>query len=363
MRVAAMPAALLVVAVASCADPIQTSPGEPSPPRPVGWSRMQDAPLAGRTGAHVVDVGGSAYVFGGSEVLCPPGADCAGPETPPFADGAVLDTSSGAWQSMAAAPFGFTHASTAVLDGQIYVLPERRLLRYSPENDTWTSLGRLPRGVGSTLVATDHGLLAYAGSEENGEQRDALYRPGVETWTVLPDDPLPQAFDRFAVPDGGRLLVFGSPIGAPDEEVRTKDVAAYDWIDGTWTALPSAPAGGYQAWGIGDRVFLNPHFSSDGGGVLDLRTDTWGPIPVQGSGWDGDAAGVVHGDGAIYEYSAGWVFDARHDTWFEIPERSSEVYDETVAAVGQSLVVFGGQEWEGDDGRLVAETWVWRPPA
>ena len=56
------------------------------------------------------------------------------------------------------------------------------------------------------------------------------------------------------------------------------------------------------------------------------------------------------------------MFDARDDTWFEIPGRGGEVYDDTVAAVGQSLVVFGGQRWDGNDGELVAEAWVYEPP-
>jgi hypothetical protein len=39
------------------------------------------------------------------------------------------------------------------------------------------------------------------------------------------------------------------------------------------------------------------------------------------------------------------------------------VYDESLGAVGRVLVVFGGQEWDGADGRLVAETWLWQPPS
>ena len=80
-----------------------------------------------------------------------------------------------------------------------------------------------------------------------------------------------------------------------------------------------------------------------------------------------DAAGVVTADGATYEYSAGWVFDARDDSWFEVPDRGGDAYDESVAAAGQSLVVFGGQRWSDDgdemDGELLAETWVFEPPS
>jgi len=118
-------------------------------------------------------------------------------------------------------------------------------------------------------------------------------------------------------------------------------------------------------WRAGDRAFLNPHFGDAGGGVLDLRSDSWGPFPdgPDDPDWSGDLAGLVSADGATYEYSDGWVLDARDDEWLEVPPRGGEVYDESLGAVGQALVVFGGQEWDGDEGRLVAETWVWRPPA
>jgi hypothetical protein len=158
------------------------------------------------------------------------------------------------------------------------------------------------------------------------------------TWTVLPDDPLPPAYDRFAVVDGDRVLVFASPLVESDQEGQPKVGAAYDLVAGTWTELPTAPGAGYQVWRAGDRAFLNPHFGAGGGGVLDLRSDTWGPFPdgPDGPDWRGDLAGVVSHEGAVYEYADGWVFDARDDSWLEVPSRGSEVDEESLAAVGQA---------------------------
>jgi hypothetical protein len=373
MRRGALVGLLFLLSAAGCADdPIMTSPGEPSPG---AWQRLPGAPLAGRTGAGVVGVGDKAYVFGGWEFLCPPNADCAGPSEPPFADGAVVDLETGEWSRIADAPYGLVHASTAVLDDDIYALTTCRngarcsgppeLLRYDTAADTWTELGALPAKVDGSLVPTDHGLLVVAGTEENGERDDALYDPDTARWTVLPDDPLPPSYDRFAVADGDRVLLFGSPMVEPDQEGRSKVGAAYDLVAGTWTELPTAPGPGYQVWRAGDRAFLNPHFGDAGGGVLDLRSDTWSAFPdgPDDPDWQGDLAGVVSEDGATYEYSDGWVLDARDDEWLEVPPLGGEVYDESLGAVGQALVVFGGQEWEGDDGRLVAYAWVWRPPA
>lgn len=379
MRPRTSVALLFLLPLAACAD----QPPDPGPERPAGaaaptpdgWQRLPDAPLSGRVGAGVVGVGSQAYVFGGWEFLCPPNADCAGPSEPPFADGALVDLGTGEWQPIATAPHGFAYPSTAVLGEDIYVVstctrdatcggrPE--LLRYDTAGDRWAELGALPRGSGTQLTATDHGLVALAGTEENGDRQDALHDPDTGTWTALPDDPLPAAYDRFAVADGDRLLVFGSPIVGPEEESKAKVGAAYDFAVGTWTELPPAPGPGFQVWRAGDRAFLNPHYRDEGGGVLDLRTDTWSRFPdgPDDRDWVGDLAGLVSAEGAAYEYDAGWVLDARDDSWLEVPARGGEVYDESVGAAGLSLVVFGGQEWDGDEGRLVAETWVWRPPA
>ncbi len=349
------------------------------------WRRLPDGPLSGRTGAVAVGVGDRAYVFGGWKFLCPPSADCTTPEGPLMADGAVLDTSTGEWQRIADAPFGVRSAATTVLGSHIYVVSGCRgkphcfdgpleLLRYDTVADRWDELGRLP-GVKNwypTLHAIGDRVLALSTSDEQGEVADVLYDPGAEEWTALPDDPLPPVYDRHAVIDGARLLVFGSPRVGPDEEGAPKVGAAYDLTSGEWTRLPDAPGKGYQVWRSGDRAFLNPHFGPDGGGLLDLDSDTWRPLPVDVSRGDRyDLAGLIGDNAAIYEYSHGWALDARDDTFIAIPERPSTAYDESRTAVGQDLLVFGGQDWgeverDGSSdmkrGELVAETWLWSPP-
>ena len=75
-------------------------------------------------------------------------------------------------------------------------------------------------------------------------------------------------------------------------------------------------------------------------------------------------AGIVGEGEATYEYSSGWVRDTRSDRWLRVPSRPGAAEgEESVTAVGDALVVFGGQRWDGSDGELLAETWVWRPPA
>ena len=337
------------------------------------WERLPDPPLSGRTGATVVAVDDQLLVVGGWEFLCPPNADCSAPTVPMFRDGALLDVATGEWRPIADAPFGVRDARVVTVGDDVYVLTGCResvacdgpleLLRYDSRADRWSELGQVPRPAPSyaALVGVGGRLLVLADSDENGERPDHLYDPASDRWRQLSDDPLPDVYDRFAVSDGDRFLVFGSPI---EDGAQAKVGASFDLTSDEWAELPDAPRAGYQVWRTGDEALLNPHFGQAGGGVLDLRTDTWAPFPdLPGALRDNpDLAGVIGHGTATFEYSAGWVRDAEHDVWLRVAERPSTAYDERVAALGDALVVFGGQRWEDDrNGELVSETWIWRP--
>ena len=379
MRSTLLAVAALAVLLSGCAR----ATTEPPAPAAAGtserggaWERLPDPPLSGRVGSVMTTVGDRVLVVGGWEWLCPPNADCAHPDDLPLLrDGALLDVATGTWQAIAEAPFGVRHGRAVSIGGEVYVVTGCRgsvgcdatleLLRYDTSADQWTELGQVPRPAPSyaTLVGVDGRLLVLGDSDENGERPDHLYDPATGSWQQLPDDPLPDVYDRWAVADEDRLLVFGSPIR---QGTQVKVGASYDLTSGAWTELPDAPGAGYQVWRSGDEAWLNPHFGSAGGGVLDLRTDTWAPLPDLPAGLrdNPDLAGVLGHGAATYEHDEGWVRDTEHDTWVRIAPRQSEAYDERATAVGDALVVFGGQRWDGledHEGELVAETWIWRP--
>lgn len=364
---------VLVVLVAACQpEDRQSGQSRASAPtgQPVaaGWQRLPDPPLSGRIGATVVGLDdGRAAVVGGWEWLCPPTADCTYPDRPLLADGAIVDLRTGEWEAMPDAPYGFVHAIGAFAGGDLFLLTTCRggpgcdgapeLLRYDVAAARWRVVaGPRDGAVGySALVPVGDRLLAVSGSDERGEAADQLYDPATDRWEELPDDPLPEVFDRFAVAHGDRILAFGSIEGG-----NAKLAAAYDLRARTWSRLPDAPSTGYQAWRVGDEVWLNGHFGRDRGARLDLGTDTWRPLPDDYPAEDRDLAGVVGDDEASYEYDHGWVRDLVTDRWVEIPDRAEESYDEALGAVGSALLAFGGQDWEGE-GRLLAEAWVWCP--
>jgi hypothetical protein len=338
----------------------------------LGWRELPGSPLSGRTGAVLVGVGGTAYVIGGWEFLCPPTADCVMPREAALSDGAAVDLDTGQWRRIADAPVPVHHTEAGVVGGDVYIVARGRLLRYDPDADAWARLGRLPDGArAGQLVELGGVLVVLAGSDEGGERADLVYDVEAGTWSELPDDPLPRTFDRFGVVDGDRLLVLGSPMVGPEEEAAPKVVAAWSFRSRGWSRLPDAPGSGYQGWSDGSRVWLNPHFGlpddDGGGGVLDLGTDRWSRLPAgpDASSWTGDMAGVIGDSPASYEYASGWVLDARAATprWVEVPPVGPGLEEQSVAAVGERLVTFGGAQWDEDyrDGQLLDALWVWTP--
>lgn len=376
---------VLALAVSACGGNAgaDATPGEPqpssqgpsgSPGDAGGWEQLPAPPLSGRTGALVAAVGDTIVVAGGWSFLCPPGADCTFPEVPPFADGAAYDVDSGEWRRIADAPVGFTGVASAVAGADLYALSQcelgplcpagRSLLRYRSGADEWDVLpgpeaGEVLTGFG--LIAVDDGVVAFSLSDEYESKADHRFVASEGRWEALPNDPLPEVYDRFLVEYGGRLMLFGSPRGSGNRQ--TKLAAAYEPGSGAWEERAASGTMGYQVWRAGERLYLNPHFRGGGGGVYDPALDRWSPFPA---GPHHDMAGLIGADEAHYAYASGWVLDTRSGGWREIDERpdTREVYDYQVApGPDLALVVFGGQTWQSGEGELVNDIWRWRPPA
>jgi hypothetical protein len=339
-----------------------------------GWTRLDDPPISGRTGASVARVDDRLFVFGGWDFTCPPGADCALPDSPPFADGAALDLVTGMWEQMADAPIGLRDAQIAVVGTDVYALGQCAvgpacldgwaMLRYRSSDNDWDAFPSPAERGFFHLVSVDGGIVAFADSDEGGEIQDFRFDVGNDAWSPLPDDPLPLVYDRQVVDYNGTLLLFGSPV---DGAAATKLAARLDLDTGEWTLLRESGAQGYQVWRSGDRLYLNPHFGRKAqGGVFDPVTNEWSPLPASPDAdtWRNDMAGVVGSGQASFEYSAGWILDTDRNEWIEIPTRpgADTIYDETVAAAGSSLAVFGGQSWDERGGKLLSELWIWNPP-
>ena len=355
------------------------------------WRRLPDAPLSPRDHAVIVGVGDRMLVVGGWEFLCPPNADCSFPEGSLLDNGAVYDATTDSWETISPPPFGLrrTEYATASIDDTAYLLTgcaddpscdaPQRLLSYSVAQDGWTDHGELPGPKHHRqLVAVGSELVAYSGSEEYGEAADLLFDPERARWTAVPDDPLPRSYDRFIVPVGDQLVVVGSSLAAVDSgDDDMKQVARFDLGNGRWTRLPDAPGRGYQLLATDRGPLLNGHFIDSPGWLLDPDTWTWSELPGQ-SGEQTDLSGVLNRDGAVYDIpnSVGrmaattrlYLYDSTAGSLVAIPPPPTreDVYDDSSAALGRDLFIYGGQRWTGDgldgDGELVGDAWLWSAP-
>ncbi len=362
-------AKLIIGLVASCAVLVGCASDDDSVSN-ADWFSFDLGPLGPRNDAVVAAVDLDVLVVGGNNFFCPPTADCASPEIAPLIDGAVFSTETLEWRPVADAPFGIDRAEAATIGTAVYAITQcekhpscprgRAMVRYDLGSDEWSTLAAVP-GMGyHQLVPVDGELYAISITDETLEP-DHRYKAESDTWVALESAPMPPAFDRFAVDVAGRLILYGSPI---DGEERDKFVASYDPANDAWTELSRAPSGGWQVFDVDDSIVLNPHFGSEPGGLHDVSTDTWSPLPTPPSSdrWRGDIAGVI-GDGhASYESADGWMLDLRNGEWIEVGPTDAAPSGASVATVGDALFVAGGHHWTDDEVRVDGGAFLWRPP-
>lgn len=386
-----MLAALMVIAVLVVDR--DDSPAVIDAHRPVEvegvWAPLPDPPLTPRTDATVAWTGEEVLVVGGWEFLCPPNADCVGPTSAPFSDGAALDLTTETWRSVAEAPAGMRGVRPAVVDGVVFYLVDcsavpsgfatsgedpcpgwddsTALLRYDPATDVWEQLPGPPADQTYSLEAAGRSLIAYSTTEELGEKPDWRFDLVSGIWQELPDDPLPALFDRSVVAiDGGRsVMLVGAELGPSSEPGDEVNLAArLDLETMTWRTLPSSPSRGFRAWGVGGTVVLEPHFGGTGG-FFDPQTDTWSQLHAEARPHaPSPVAGVLGGHAAVFAGSSGRVLDLDTDRWLEIDPVDDRVPSSTsVTAAGRDLFLFGGERWAGSDGELLGDAWLWVAPS
>jgi hypothetical protein len=313
-----------------------------------------------------VAVGEELLLFGGRDTpLCPPNASCVAPSRPALMDAAAYDVDGKQWRGLADVPVAVSsdEAQAVLLGGAIHVLVTQGgdaglHLRYDVRGDAWERLPA-PPDPDVQLVAAGDALVGYRGTQEGGGVlADLLYAPATRQWETLPRDPLVPSFDRAMTWTGDRLVLTGpeataSPGGADGPAyVRS---AILDLGTRVWTRLPEQTEmiiyGTDREWD-GEHV-VSPYLQRfDGGqtngygrllrtgGLLDVRTGQWGPLPEA----------PPPGEGRYRALSRRWitaggglVLDTARGRWVALPDHDSAV-DQGEAAewVGDSLVVWGG---------------------
>ncbi|MCW2743100.1 MAG: uncharacterized protein JWR45_3522 [Blastococcus sp.] len=345
------------------------------------WTQLPSAPVAPRTGAVAAWTGSEALFLGGD--VGPPcldtGADC---ELPPGArDGAAFDPAAGTWRRTADAPVPVQAWLPGAVSGDtVYLLASGRLLSYDASDDAWTTHPPPSGAPEDGRLAVVDGLVVLVASERRqGEPSGHVYDPTKRSWSLLPEDPLGDAFDRVPTATSSGLVLTAHPL-VPDpngEEPSLVRAAVLDPASSRWSHLGnSEQIGGWQ-WAWTGRRMVDPTLgSADGGtehdwgrdipmgGALDPATGTWSSLrDAPGIGTDADDWPVEALGGPLSAVS-GWVYDDRVQSWTSLsrprgapPEPGSAVW------AGEQLIVLGGTD--PARGRTVEAlsdgAWSWSP--
>lgn len=378
---------LLILLLGSCSAPSSSENGTDGPRgRGEGaWSQIAASPLSARYASQAATIGDKLYIIGGTAAEpCPPNADCTEPPDPFFTDGATYDPQTQTWADIADAPVPIGYGSSAVVNGTFYVLvngygssdPSVRpaFLSYDPERDHWEELAPPPRQRERILTSAGPRVIAFQESQENGVEGDLMYDADTDEWSELTPDPLRPAYDRWMV-GTDRGLVLTAISLEPREPDEPNLYAAALLRDGEWGSLGESETFGYNpVWSLtAGRVLNASNERADGGetnnwgrtyhagGTLDPATGQWEllPDPPQDRG---EFEGINTAGDRYSVADSGWVYDARDERWLHLTRpRGGPDGEMSAAWLGDELYVWGGVDWQGSEGVILDQGWVWHP--
>src|SRR5687767_14068745 len=218
---------------------------------------------------HAAAVGGKLYVMGG-EI---DGASTGRPEI--FVNHVWMhDPAIGGWVQRAPMPTARSGGGKAVIDGKIYVAGGRppaghAFEVYDPATDKWEKLPDLPTQRNHLAMVALNGKIIVAGGRfgpgATAERTDVveIYDPATLSWTKGAPLPAPRGGITGAA-HAGCMFVFGGEGERTHVLGLTPTVYGYDPRADSWTTLPNLPIPVHGIKGaavIGGRIFL------PGGGI------------------------------------------------------------------------------------------------
>lgn len=238
--------------------------------------------------------------------------------------------------------------------------PSAELTRFDPRTGRYQKLAPMPRALNHVGVTTYRGdiyVLGGYGRYVDAQTSRAFYRydPETDSWSRLPDMPVPRAAGAVGIL-GGRLIWAG---GAKNSIARS-EVFAYDFETRRWSRLPSMAS---QREHVGEAVLEDRLYVLGGRGTESLALDTaerydpasgeWEslprlPVPTGGVAAVAldDAVITVGGgdDGAETVTGAVQEFDPATEDWKLLPELRTARHGHGVAVADGEVWAFGGSE-------------------
>ncbi|MER5916010.1 carboxypeptidase regulatory-like domain-containing protein [Streptomyces sp. NPDC001982] len=212
------------------------------------WTQLASAQDRRNAAAHGF-INGKFYVAGGGDGSST--TDAPDPKTE------IYDPATNTWTTGAPEPRPHAGAGTATLDGKLYTIGgcgywicnTTDADVYDPATDKWSPIASYPEKVAWESCAGIDGNLYCAGgvASPGGDVGQAIkhayvYDPDVNSWSRLPDMPLPLWGSSYTSANG--LLVISSGVTGT---LVTNQGFAFDPQTSTWSTLPNAPTATYRS--------------------------------------------------------------------------------------------------------------------
>lgn len=249
----------------------------------------------------------------------------------------------GEWRFEPEAPKAPIESGTATIGSTIYIVGGNEpgnlhtVLAFDTRSGSWSEPTKLPVGLNHVAAAAHDGKLYVAGGYLEGEAETDLfleYDPTTGRWSEMP--PMKRARGGgAAVTIGDELYVIDGgpqPYGVEDPKPAYALLEVFDFRTGTWSTKAPPPVGVHHVMAA----------------LLD------GGIYMAGGRIDDESAS-----------SAFVRYDPAADRWTrlrDLPE--GKVASLGVAAAGERIVVFGGDDeegWEDGGGSVSSTAWAYDP--
>ena len=301
---------VVALALASCAPPQVTPPGEGGQ-----WEEAAPLALGPRQEHAVAAIDDDVFIVGGftrSEIV---------------GRVEVFNVESGTYRSVADVPIPLHHPNLGVMDGRLFVLgfltgngflADPRSFVYDPASDEWTPIAPMltSRERGGGAVAVQDGRLIVVGGRRIGAVPEVdAYDPETDTWEALPDMPAPRDHLVAQTHEGTIVAVAGRERAIDAHDPSTYLFDGQAWREGA--TMPTSRAGGAGAVLNGELfIFGGEGNPQDASGVFaqveayDVEEDAWrslGPMDVPRHGMGAAAVGdviVIPGGGVTRGFDA-----------------------------------------------------------
>jgi hypothetical protein len=284
------------------------------------------------------------------------------------------DCEPGIWMTRPPVPSARQEISTAVLNGEIFVIAgfnsagasTNTVEVYNPTTDTWRRVANLPIATNHNAAATAAGrLYAFAGTSN----RTFRYNPAADRW----DEMAASRFNHGNTPAVGVIddkiyVAGGDGPGASQTELEV-----YDPVLNTWTTLapmrvPRNHTGGGVIDGklyvVGGRPGAAAATALE---VYDPATNTWEFGPNMPTGRSGIGAAVVNDCLYVFGGELPMLFDdveaysPRTGRWTQLPPMQTPRHGLWASVIDSTVYLPGGATVQGLGATTVNEAYAIDP--